>query len=85
LEKVEHSVLVTAETLYEAVAKALAIFRTEGWVAEIGRGLTTLHVTVTNPSVRHQVKMQQFENWLERASGSPAEMLLRTKIRSLLK
>lgn len=85
MERVEHTVSVTAETLYEAVAKALAIFRTEGWVAEIGRGLTTLNVTVTNPSVQRQVKMREFESWLQRSNGSPAEMVLRNKIRTLLK
>lgn len=41
LANVIHSVNVTAETLYEAVAQALATLRGEPWVAEIGKGLTT--------------------------------------------
>jgi hypothetical protein len=82
---VEHAVSVTAETLFEVVAKALAVFRTEGWVEEIGKGMTSLRITVTNPTVTHEVKMQEFENWLKRSNGSPAEMVLRSKLRSLLK
>jgi hypothetical protein len=85
MDGIEHSVSVTAETLYEAVAKAIAIFRTENWVGEIGRGMTSLRITVKNPSVTHEVKMQEFEKWLERSNGSPAEMVLRNKLRSLLR
>jgi hypothetical protein len=62
LDGVEHSVSVTAETLFEAVAKGIAIFSTENWVGEIGHGMTSLRVTVKNPSVTHEVKMQEFEN-----------------------
>lgn len=76
---------VTAETLFEGVAKALAIFRTESWVGDIGRGMTSLRITVKHPAVTHEVKMQDFEKWLERSGGSPAEMSLRTKLKSLLK
>jgi hypothetical protein len=85
LDGVEHSVSVTAETLFEAVAKGIAIFRTESWVADIGRGMTSLRITVKNPSVTHEVRLQEFEKWLERSSGSPGEMVLRSKLRSLLK
>jgi hypothetical protein len=85
LQGVEHSVSVTAETLFAAVAKALAVFRTEGWVEEIGKGMTSLRITVTNPTFTHEVRMQEFENWLERSSGRPAEMVLRNKMRALLK
>lgn len=76
---------VTAETLFEAVAKALAVFQSEGWVGEIGHGLTSLRVTVKNPAVTHEVKMQDFDSWLKRSNGSPAEMNLRNKLRALLK
>jgi hypothetical protein len=85
LDGVEHSVSVTAETLFEAVAKGIAIFRTENWVGDIGRGMTSLRITVKSPSVTHEVKMQEFENWLKRLNGSPAEMVLRNKLKTLLK
>lgn len=55
--------------------EALAVFRTEGWVEEIGKGMTSLRITVTNQTVTHEVRMQEFENWLKQSNGSPAEMV----------
>jgi hypothetical protein len=85
LQGVDHSISVTAETLYEAVAKALAIFRTEQWVGEIGKGLTSLRVTVKHPAIDHHVKVQGFEHWLERGGSSPAEVAMKIRLRGLLK
>jgi len=75
-----HSVEVTADTLYEAVATALAALRQDNWVEEIGTGLTTVHVEARQPVVNHEVKMKDFAAWLQRSGGSPAETLLRTKV-----
>ena len=41
LNDTAHSLDVTAETLYEVVAQALATVRGQDWVGEIGRGLTS--------------------------------------------
>jgi hypothetical protein len=38
IQDVEHSVEVTAATLYEAVATALAALQQDNWVGEIGQG-----------------------------------------------
>ena len=57
-----HSLDVTAETLYEAVAQALAAARGHEWVGDIAKGLTTVTVKVRNPEVTHIVKIQDFEN-----------------------
>jgi hypothetical protein len=43
---VEHSVDVTAETLYEAIATALAALQKDNWVGEIGQGFATVTVLV---------------------------------------
>jgi hypothetical protein len=51
---VRHSVEVTAETLYEAAAQALSIFRQSAWADAIGPG-TELCVTVRNPETTHCV------------------------------
>ena len=45
----DHSVEVTAESLYEAVARALSILHKDAWVEEIGSGLTELRVRVRQP------------------------------------
>jgi len=49
LDENAHSLDVTAESLYEAVAQALAALRAHKWVGEMGKGLTTVTVKVRNP------------------------------------
>ena len=51
LNDTAHSLDVTAETLYEAVAQALAAVDGHEWAADIGRGLTTVTVKVRNPEI----------------------------------
>jgi hypothetical protein len=84
LNDTAHSLDVTAETLYEAVAQALATVRGHDWVGDIGRGLTTVTVKVRNPEVTHNVKIQDFENWLNRGCKSPAETVLKARLRQML-
>ena len=84
MQDVEHSVEVTAATLYEAVATALAALQQDDWVGEIGQGLTSVSVVVQQPPVRHEVKMKDFLSWLGRQGGSPAEIILREKLRKML-
>ena len=84
LNDTAHQLDVTAETLYEAVAQALAMARGHDWVGDIGRGLTTVTVKVRNPEITHIVKIQDFENWLNRGCKSPADMVLKTRLRQML-
>jgi hypothetical protein len=84
LNNTAHQLDVTAETLYEAVAQALAIARGHDWVGDIGTGLTTVTVKVRNPEVTHIVKIQDFENWLNRGCKSPADLVLKTRLRQML-
>jgi hypothetical protein len=84
LNDTAHQLDVTAETLYEAVAQALAMARGHDLVGDIGRGLTTVTVKVRNPEITHIVKIQDFENWLKRGCKSPADMVLKTQLRQML-
>jgi hypothetical protein len=84
LNDTAHALDVTAETLYEAVAQALATVRGQDWVGDIGRGLTTVTVKVRNPEVTHIVKIQDFESWLNRGCKSPRETVLKTRLRQML-
>ena len=61
LEKVSHTVQVTATTLYEAIALALAALRGNDWVAGIPGGLAAVHVSVISTPIEHTVKMQDHE------------------------
>jgi hypothetical protein len=81
---VEHIVEVTADSLYEAVAQGLRAFRENDWINEIGRGQTTISITVTHPKVQHKVRMQDFELWLESQGRTPAKMSLKARLRELL-
>ena len=84
LNQTAHALEVTAETLYEAVAQALATARGNDWVGDIGKGLTTVTVKVRNPELTHIVKIQDFENWLNRGCKSPAETTLKARLRQIL-
>src|ERR1700722_10721384 len=84
MEGVTHTVEVTAETLYEAVALGLAAIRADEWVTGIAQGLNAVKVRVTSVSVEHEVKLIDFTQWLDSTGGSPREMSDRKRIRSIL-
>jgi hypothetical protein len=84
LQDVEHSIEVTAETLYEAIATALAALQQDNWVGEIGQGFATVTVLVQQPPVKHEVKMKDFISWLGRQGRSPAEVMLKQKLEKIL-
>jgi hypothetical protein len=81
---IEHSVEITADSLYEAVAQGLRAFRYAEWAADIGRGQTKIRVVVKQPEVEHTVRVRDFEMGLESNGRSPAEMILKTRLRELL-
>src|SRR5205807_8568314 len=84
IQDVEHSIEVTAETLYEAIATALAALQRDNWVGDIGQRLTTVSVLVQQPPVKHEVKMKDFLSWLNRQGRSPAEVILKQKLEKIL-
>ena len=84
MEGVSHTVEVTAETLYEAVALGMAAIRTDEWVNGIAQGLNPVKVRVTNVPVEHEVKLMDFTKWLETTGGSPREISHRNRIKSIL-
>jgi hypothetical protein len=84
MEGLTHSVEVTAESLYEAVATGLRALRDNEWAGEIPEGLDEVIVTVASPRVEHKVQMRQFNQWLERGDRSPAERIHRGRVRKLL-
>jgi hypothetical protein len=83
LRDVEHSTEVTAETLYEAIATALAALQQDDWAGEIGQGFTTVTVVVQQPPVKQEVKMKDFASWLGRQGRSPAEVMLKQKLEKI--
>jgi hypothetical protein len=84
IDAIDHTVEVTAESLYEAVARGLAALRDADWAGDIGHGQTIVTVVVKQPEVEHSVRMRAFEAWLESNGRSPAEMALKSRLRELL-
>jgi hypothetical protein len=85
IEGVEHTVEVSADSLYEAVTRGLAALRDADWAADIGHGQTTITVVVKQPEVEHEVRMRDIKVWLESNGRSPAEMALKSRLRELLR
>ena len=84
LEGVKHTVEVTAETLYEAVALGLVAVRGNDWVMGIAQGTNAVHVSVVDIPIEHSVKIQDFNDWLQRTTGAPREISKRLRIKTIL-
>jgi hypothetical protein len=82
---VEHTVEVTVDSVYEAVAQGLRVFRDNDWINEVEGGRTAISVAVTYPEVQHKIRVQNFERWLESQGRTPAEMSLKARRRELLR
>jgi hypothetical protein len=81
---VVHVVEISAESHYEAVGHSLRVFHENDWIDDVGRGQTTISVVVSYPEVEHQVRIPDFERWLESQGRTPAEMSLKARLRELL-
>lgn len=85
IEGIEHTVAVTASTLYEAIALGMVSLRGEEWIEELPTGaMTTVRVTAVSVPVEHSVKLRDFNQWVERHGGSPREVSARSRIRKIL-
>ena len=84
LEGVTHTVDVTAESLYEAIAQGLAALRGREWIAGLQQqGL--VRVSVSDVHVEHHVRLADFAQWLEKPGAkSPRELVQRKRARSVL-
>ncbi|MGO9454270.1 MAG: hypothetical protein ACLQDV_24960 [Candidatus Binataceae bacterium] len=81
---VEHTVEVTARSLYEAVARGLHILRRNDWVDTIHQS-STIAITIKEPEVEHRVRIKDFENWLASNGKSLVEQAFKSDLRNLVK
>lgn len=84
-ESTTHDVEVDAETLYEAVAKPLRIFREAPWSQDAAWQIGYLKVEIQRRVTRQKVLLKRFDEWLTRPGGSPKDVIQRERIRDLLK
>ena len=80
---VQHSVEVTAETLYEAAATGLSVLRRDDLATVIGPG-TELEVRIKAPETTHRLTVSQIQRWCDGVAVSPDEVLKRRKVKALL-
>ena len=82
---ITHSVDVTAETLYEAVALALRDLRASGLVPVLPGPVTPISVRVmASVEAEHSIRFSQFQSWLGGRARSPKERLTKDRLRSMV-
>ena len=78
---IRHSVTVSAASLYEAAAAAIAAFRQEPWSAPALTPNAVLRVEVQPPPIRHDVPVRSVERWANAPAISPSERLAKRSVR----
>lgn len=79
-----HTVSVSASSLYEAAALALAEFKKSGFaLAEVGAG-TRLKVAVDAPATTHELSVRTLQTWLDTNGRTPREQGLKVTLRQIL-
>ena len=80
-----HSVEVTAETLFEAVAKAIVEFRDDKTITSPPGPETEFTVQVLRKPVEHMIRMKRVVEWAQFGNtAGPAEMIRRERVRKML-
>jgi hypothetical protein len=65
--------------------QALRIFRKPDWCDRDLRGSTaSVLVKITPPEVEHRVRIKDFVSWLDSVGKSPAEMILKKRLREIV-
>src|SRR5271157_1839331 len=82
---VVHSVEVDADSLYEAVALAVAEFRQGEIITEVPRPMTEFCVTVMRKPIEHRIHFKKVQQWVQPTTkDGPAGIVLRDRLRRLL-
>ena len=80
----EHSVVVYAESLYEAVLRGLNQLADVGWESETGETIKQVEVEIHQEPTRHIVDVPKLLNWVKQDSGRPGQQTRKDKLRKLL-
>jgi hypothetical protein len=84
-EGIVHSVDVEAESLYEAVAIAVAQFRDDHLNPAAPGPMTEFTVAVYRHPTEHEIRLNQVTKWAERTTKEgPAGITTRQRVRALL-
>jgi hypothetical protein len=82
---VEHSIEVDAESLYEAVAVAIAEFRAAEINIDVPGPMTEFRATVFRKPIEHRIRLKRVMKWAEpNTKEGPAGITKRERVRTLL-
>ena len=82
---IRHGAEVEADSLYEAAIKAIARFRADPWMEQLGTA-TPLDIEIRESTglSKHSVTLKQVEAWLASASQSPHVASKKTRLKMML-
>jgi|SRR5689334_9032143 len=80
---IRHGVDVDAESVFEAAVKAIARFRDDPWMEQVGI-VTPLDIEIRESSTKHCVTLKQVESWLASASTTPRVASKKVRLKMLL-
>jgi hypothetical protein len=80
-EGIKHSVMVQADSLFEAAGIALARFR--GAELVVGAAVT-FEVAVSEPIITHAIRLARLRDWLGSSGRTPKEQATKTRLREML-
>src|SRR5262245_15519664 len=80
---IRHSCSVDAESLFEAVCRAVKMFREDPWLERVGSS-TILDIEIREPRTKHAISIQQVERWLDGATPSPNEAVKKARLKMML-
>jgi len=75
---------VTADSVFEAAARALSALRRDAWNETIGPA-TRLNIEVQQPAITHTVTVQQLERWANGSAINPDERIRKDQLKAILR
>jgi hypothetical protein len=79
-----HTVTVSASSLYEAAALAVAEFKRSGFALAAVGPATRLKVAVESPTTTHELSVGKLDAWLSASGRTPREQAMKVTLRQIL-
>jgi hypothetical protein len=81
---IQHSVVVYAESLYEAVVRGLNQLSEVGWESHADETIKQVEVEIYQEPTRHVVDVPKLLEWIKRDTMRPGQQTQKEKLRKLL-
>jgi hypothetical protein len=80
----EHSVVVYAESLYEAVLRGLNRLADVGWESNTDETIKQVEIEIHQEPTKHLVNVPRLLNWVKQDTARPGQQTQKEKLRKLL-